>query len=92
MDIVRQSLAIAFVLALLFGLLWLLRKQGRIRLRGSTAPSRLLESQGRLALTAQHTLHVIRAGPRQIVLATHPSGIAVVCELSAAASESTPLP
>jgi flagellar biogenesis protein FliO len=88
MDIVRQSLAIAFVFALLWALLWLLRKKGRINMSlGKAAPSRLLVSQDKLALSAQHTLHCIRAGERQFVLATHPSGIAVVCELTGSGSE-----
>ena len=38
-----------------------------------------MESRGRLALTAQHSLHLIRAGDRELVLAVHPGGVTVVC-------------
>ncbi|MBZ5611674.1 MAG: flagellar biosynthetic protein FliO [Acidobacteriia bacterium] len=88
MDIVRQSLAITLVFALLWAALWLLRRKGAIRPRlgkDRHEPQRL-ESRGRLALGAQHSLHLIRAGDREVVLAVHPAGVTVVCDLSAAAA------
>ena len=84
MDIVRQSLAITFVFALLWVALWLLRKKGSLGTRmGKDRPElQRLESRGRLALSAQHSLHLIRAGDREVVLAVHPTGVTVVCDLS----------
>jgi flagellar biogenesis protein FliO len=84
MDIVRQSLAITFVLALLWGALWVLRRRDGLRPSLGKGPGqpRLLESRGKLALTAHHSVHVIRAGNREIVLGVHGSGITVICDLA----------
>jgi flagellar biogenesis protein FliO len=89
MDIVRQSLAITIVFALLWAALWLLKRRGAIRPRPgkNRAETERLESRGRLALSAQHSLHLIRAGDREVLLALHPAGVTVVCELSAAAGQ-----
>jgi flagellar biogenesis protein FliO len=83
MDIVRQSLAITFVLALLWAALWLLRKKGAIQIsprkgRGRTG---VLEARARLALTPQHSIHLVRIGQRDLVLALHPSGVKLLAEL-----------
>jgi len=85
MDIVRQSLAITFVFALLWLALWLLRRKGAVRLNGrrSRAGAGILESRGRLALTAQHSIHLVRVGQRELVLALHPSGVTVLAEMPA---------
>jgi flagellar biogenesis protein FliO len=73
MDIVRQSLAIVLVFALLWTALWILRKKAWTR-RTRTVGS-LLESRGKLALTARHSIHLIRIGDRNLILAIHPDGI-----------------
>jgi flagellar biogenesis protein FliO len=90
MDIVRQSLAITFVFALLSLALWLLKKRGRIRtgLGSGRGESRLLESRGKLTLSAQHSLHIIRVRESEVVLAVHPAGITLICDLGARAGES----
>jgi flagellar biosynthetic protein FliO len=84
MDIVRQSLALAFVFALLWAALWLLRKKGPIRFRypGSRAGRNTLESRAKLPLSAQHALHLVRIGERELVLAVHPAGVSVLCDLA----------
>ncbi len=46
------------------------------------APS-LLESRGKLALTARHSIHLIRIGDRNIILALHPEGVTFLGEASA---------
>ena len=83
MDLVRQSLAIVFVLALLWTALWLLRKKTWIR-RPGTAPA-LLESRGKLALTARHSIHLIRIGDRNLIVALHPDGITFLGDAAPAA-------
>jgi flagellar biogenesis protein FliO len=91
MDIVRQSLAITFVFALLWTALWLLRKKGRIRI-GSRKLQRgcgMLESRGRLVLSQQHTIQLVRIGQRDLVLALHPAGVTLLAELTAAAGGET---
>jgi flagellar biosynthetic protein FliO len=80
MDILRQSLAVALVFALLWLALWLLRKRNGIRIGLLAAPPGRgpLESLGRLALGPQHALHVVRAGEKELILAIHPHGITVL--------------
>jgi len=81
MDVIRQSLAITFVFFLLWAALWLLRKRRGISFskRGSTKG--LLESRAKLALSAQHSLHLVRIGGRDIVLALHPSGVTLLSDM-----------
>jgi flagellar biogenesis protein FliO len=75
MDIVRQSLAIVFVFALLWTALSFLRKKGWTRSWKAKALPGLLESRGKLALTARHSIHLIRIGDRSLILALHPDGV-----------------
>jgi flagellar biogenesis protein FliO len=75
MDIVRQSLALVFVFALLWTALRFLRKRGWTGIRLTKPTPGLLESLGKLALTARHSVHVVRVGDRNLILALHPEGI-----------------
>ena len=89
MDLARQSLAISFVFALLWAGLWLLKRRGVIRIRGNPSSQGLLESRGKLSLTAQHSIHLVRAGDRNLVLAVHPAGVTFLCDsVSGVARES----
>ena len=87
MDIVRQSLAITFVFALLWTALWLLRKKGRIHIgrRKIHEGSGMLESREKLVLSQQHTIHLVRIGQQDLVLALHPAGVTLLAELPAEA-------
>ena len=87
MDLARQSIAITFVLALLWAALWLLKRKGAIRIRGSSRRRGPIESDGKLALTAQHSVHLVRVGPRNLVLAVHPAGITFLCDATGDAAE-----
>jgi flagellar biogenesis protein FliO len=91
MDIVRQSLAITFVFALLWTALWLLRKKGSIRIgsRKTRVDCGMLESRGKLVLSQQHTIHLVRIGQRELVLAMHPSGVTLLAELPVVAGSET---
>jgi len=83
MDIVRQSLAITLVFALLWAALWFLRKRGAVTIgfaKGRTQPG-LLQSRAKLTLTAQHSVHIIRIAERDLVLALHPSGVTLLGKL-----------
>ncbi len=51
-------------------------------LRSSTG-QKTLQSEARLALTPQHSLHVVRVGERRYLLSTHPAGLSTIAELSA---------
>jgi flagellar biogenesis protein FliO len=86
MDIVRQSLAITLVFALLWAALWFLRKKGALRggfpLRAGFGRGRArrgpLELRAKLALSAQHSVHLVRIGERELVLALHPCGVTLL--------------
>lgn len=51
-------------------------------LRTSTG-QKTLHSEARLALTPQHSLHVVRVGARRYLLSTHPAGLSTIAELGA---------
>ena len=86
MDLLRQFAAIAVVFAMLWAALWFLKRRGALRpmLGKSAAGPRLIESRGRLALTAQHSVHWVRAGNREVLIGVHPSGLTLIGEISAA--------
>ena len=84
-----QFVAVGFVLMLLGVAVWALRR-GRLEAwsgatqwlvpvsrLGNTAP---MERAGRLVLTPQHSLHLVRIRGRELIVATHPGGCSVVRE------------
>jgi flagellar biogenesis protein FliO len=75
MDIVRQSLALVLVFALLWTALCFLRKRGWTGVRRTKPVLSLLESRGKLTLTAQHSVHLVRVGNRTLILALHADGV-----------------
>ena len=89
MDLARQSLAILLVFALLWAGLWVLRRRGMLQVRGPSCARGPLESSGKLLLTAQHSVHLVRVADRNLVLAVHPGGITLLCD--SAAASTTPL-
>jgi len=92
MDILKQSLAIALVFALLWLALWLLRKRNgmRVGFLASRAGRGPLESLGKLVLSPQHSLHVVRAGERELILAVHPRGISLLGDVAGATVRPSP--
>lgn len=84
MDIVRQSLAITFVFAMLWLALWLLRRRGALRIRfpKGRGDASLLESRAKVTLSSQHSVHLVRIGQRELVVAVHPAGVTLLCDLS----------
>ena len=84
----RQFLSIVLVFALLGAALWLLRRgaAGSLRIstpafgRSSARPKAIVPLE-RVALTPQHSLHVVRIQGREVVLATHPHGCALLTEI-----------
>jgi len=85
-EMVRQSLALACVFTLLGAALWAIRKKNW-RLR--PAATGLLESRGKLALSARHSIHLVRIGERHLVVALHPDGVTSLGE--AALGEAAPV-
>ncbi len=80
MDVVRQMSAVLAVFALLGLLLWMLKRGGFAALRGARNGRRSLESIERLPLTPNHALHLVKIRGRELVVATHPQGCALLLE------------
>jgi flagellar biogenesis protein FliO len=84
MDLTRQILAIGFVFLLLGGAIWCLRRKGFVRAvgkPGSRRTPRRLEAAERLALTPQHSLHLIRVANRTLLVGAHPQGLGLLASL-----------
>jgi len=77
MEAVRQLAGVVFVLGLLGAVLWLLRGQGATAWRSGQS---VVQQYGRLTLTPHHTLHVIRFGGRELLVAAHPQGCSVLAD------------
>lgn len=85
MEPLRQTSAVLLVLALLAGLLWLLRRRaapagGCRTLRGGTKP---LARAGRLPLSPHHAVELVRVGSRVLVVALYSSGCSLLANLPA---------
>jgi flagellar biosynthetic protein FliO len=77
METTQQLLAVIAVLGLLCGSLWLLKRKGWVR-TGLRRPARAgqprLEVLDRLALTPQHSLHLVRLADRTLLVGLSPQG------------------
>jgi len=80
MDTLRQAGGAVAVLALLLLCLWWLKNKGIATpvLRAPGNRTRRLESIERLPLTPQHTLHLVRWGAHDLLIASSPSGCTVL--------------
>jgi len=83
MDVLRQVGSVLLVFSLLGAVLWVLRRGGRISFQGlarkrAMGNTRSLIAVERLALTPQHTLHLVCIHGREVLVATHPQGCSVV--------------
>jgi flagellar biogenesis protein FliO len=85
MDLARQLGSILVVFALLALALWAARRRGapfRLPFQHSGSASRPIEALDRLHLTPQHTLHLVRIGGKNLLVATHPQGCQVLSDTS----------
>jgi flagellar biogenesis protein FliO len=84
MEEIRQVLSVFAVLALLGGALWWLRSKGvaqfAVKTRGA-GKGKSLRVVERLALTPQHSLHLVRVGGRNILVASSPGGCSILDNL-----------
>jgi flagellar biogenesis protein FliO len=69
MDVVQPLAAIVLVMALLGGVLLILKKRGA----ASVSVSHWLEVVERVSLGPQHALHLVRAGGRVLLVVTGPN-------------------
>jgi flagellar biosynthetic protein FliO len=82
MEFVQELAAVGAVLTLLAATLWWLRRRGFAALMPmKRTPGRRLECLERLSLGPQHTLHLVRVGDTALLLASTPSGCALVQSL-----------
>ena len=82
-DLIRQGLAVLLVFTLLSVAVWKLRGGGPLLRPNASAR---LASAGRLALTPQHTVHLLRIDGMEMIVATHPQGCSVLSEIKKASA------
>lgn len=84
MDLVQQSLAVLLVLALLGAVVFMARNRGfaAISLPGRSAKPRRMESLERLALTPNHSLHLIAVDGKVHLVGVSPTGCHLLQERS----------
>jgi flagellar biosynthetic protein FliO len=74
----RQTVAVFFVLLLLAATLWLLRRRGLATVNTVIAKrlskQKLMQVVERVPLTANHSLHLVRIQDRVILIGVSPSG------------------
>ena len=79
MEAIQQMAAVAVVLLLLGATLWVLRRRGLAGVAlGKRPGGRRIECMERLPLGPQHTLHLVRVGETELLLACSPSGCSLV--------------
>jgi len=80
MEILQQLLAVALVLGALGALVWTMKRKGwaRGRVSSSRDAQTQLEVIGRLALTPQHSVHLIRLADRILLVGLSPQGCNVL--------------
>jgi flagellar biosynthetic protein FliO len=78
MDILRQVAAVALVLGLLAALLWRIRRGGFATLVAVRPGVRRIQAVERVALGPSQSLHLIRVGDRGLLVASSPSGCALL--------------
>jgi flagellar biogenesis protein FliO len=77
MQSLPPAISVLLVLVLLGGALWWLRRKGMASLafqRPAMSKKRSLQVIERLALTPQHSLHLVRVEDRTILIAASPAG------------------
>jgi len=75
----QSFLAAVFVLAALWAAVLFLRKKGfATTVIPMKRRSRSIEQIDALRLTPQHTIHLVRANGRDILLAAHPRGVQIL--------------
>lgn len=86
MDLIQPLLAVALVLSLLWATIRFLRgRRAGVRLVPQGLVSRAfkqnanrLHRSGTLTLTGHHSLHLVRIGERDLLLAAHPAGLSLI--------------
>jgi len=80
MEAVQQTLTVVFVLGLLGATLYWLRSKGLAQFKGgiARAGARRMQTIERLALTPQHSLHLVNVSGRVLLIAVSPGSCVVL--------------
>ena len=81
MEVIQQTLVVVFVLGLLGGTLYWLRSKGLARFNGKgmgRIGGRRMQTVERLALTPQHSLHLVSVSGRVLLIGVSPGGCSVL--------------
>jgi len=78
MEAIEQLAAVAGVLGLLLGCLWWLRRRGVATGIARRRGGHRLELLERLPLGPQHSLHLVRVGQAELLVASSPAGCVLV--------------
>jgi len=83
MEFARSLFGVAILFGLLGALVWIARKKGRLLGVVRSGPNgRTLQVMERVPLTANHSVHLLRAGDRTLLVGVHNSGLTLLCDLS----------
>ena len=86
MELIGQVTAVAGVLTLLLAILWWLRRRGFVQVGAMRLPrGRRMERLERLALSPQHTLHLVRVADRALLIGAHAGGCTLLESMPLAA-------
>lgn len=81
MESIQQALSVVLVLGLLGGALWWLRRRGMAQF-AFRAPGggrrKTIQVIERMALTPQHSLHLVRVADRTVLIAASPAGCSIL--------------
>ena len=81
MESIQQALSVVLVLGLLGAVLWWLRRRGMAQF-AFRAPGagkrRSIQVVERMALTPQHSLHLVRVADRTMLIAASPAGCSIL--------------
>jgi flagellar biogenesis protein FliO len=80
MEAIQQTLVVVFVLGLLGATIYWLRGQGIARFggKGAVRGTRRMQSLERMALSPQHSLHLVDVGGRVLLIAVSPGGCSLL--------------
>jgi len=80
MESIQQALSVVLVLGLLGGALWWLRRRGMAQFAFKTPAGKRKSMQviERMALTPQHSLHLVRVSGRTMLIAASPAGCSIL--------------
>jgi flagellar biogenesis protein FliO len=81
MESMQQALSVLLVLSLLGGALWWLRRKGMAAVNFRTpgrGKQRSIQVVERMALTPQHSLHLVKVEDRTMLIAASPDGCTIL--------------